>query len=140
VDFHGARRTNATHVSGTDREARLFRKGLGKEAKLCYMGNVLMENRHGLAADGLLNQATGTAERDAAREMVRQIPPTAGLTLGGDKNYDTRNFVDFLQQGGAAPQVARKTAARPWPKKPLAISVTPSVNGSGNWWNKSSAG
>jgi transposase len=108
VDFHGEQRTNATHVSGTDPEARLFRKSLGKEAKLCFMGNVLMENRHGLAADGHLNQATGTAERDAAREMVRQVPHTAGLTLGGDKNYDTRNFVDFLQQGGVAPHVARK--------------------------------
>jgi transposase len=114
VDFHGERRTNATHASTTDPDARLFRKSLGKEAKLCFMGNVLMENRHGLAADGFLNQATGTAERDAAREMVRQIPHTGGLTLGGDKNYDTRNFMDFFAAGrGCSPCGPKKPRLGP---------------------------
>jgi transposase len=70
-DFHGERRTNATHQSTTDPQAKLYRKGPGKEAKLCYLGHVLMENRNGLVVDARLTQATGTAERDAAEEMVR---------------------------------------------------------------------
>lgn len=70
-DFYGERRTNATHQSTTDPQAKLYRKGPGKEAKLCYLGHVLMENRNGLVVDARLTQATGTAERDAAEEMVR---------------------------------------------------------------------
>src|SRR3989304_5907131 len=70
-DFHGEARTNAPHQSTTDPQAKLYRKGPGKEAKLCYLGHVLMENRNGLVVDGRLTQATGTAERDAAEEMVR---------------------------------------------------------------------
>ncbi len=93
VDFRGQPRRNATHASTTDPDARLFRKGWGKEAKLCFMGNVLMENRHGLAVDGRLNQATGTAEREAAREMLRHLSAAGEITVGGDKGYDAREFV-----------------------------------------------
>src|SRR5213594_5234377 len=73
VDFHGEQRTNETHESKTDPDARLYRKGKGKEAKLCYAGHVVMENRNGLAVDGQSTKATGTAERDAALEMLADI-------------------------------------------------------------------
>ena len=81
VDFHGERRLNQTHASTTDPEARLFRKGKGKEAKLCFMGHVLMENRHGLVISPRLTAATGTAEREAAEAMVEMWGATAGSKL-----------------------------------------------------------
>src|SRR5713101_2366531 len=89
VDFHGETRSNLTHASTTDPDAKLARKGRGKEAKLSYTGNVLMENRNGLAVDVLVNPATGTAERDAAFAMAAQIPGEGRVTIGGDKHYDT---------------------------------------------------
>src|SRR5262249_55819515 len=85
VNFHGARRANATHASTTDPEARLMRKGSGREAKLSYQGHVLMENRGGLAVDTCVTQATGTAERETALAMATNLPP--GATLGADKGY-----------------------------------------------------
>ena len=90
VNFHGERRSNATHESTTDPEARLARKGAGKEAKLCYSGNALMENRNGLLVDFQIVEANGTAERSSAIEMVDQnLPGTKRITLGADKAYDT---------------------------------------------------
>jgi hypothetical protein len=84
VDFHGTRRGNATHASTTDREARLFRKGKGKEARLSYMGHALWENRHGLVVEAGLTQATGTAKREAAKDLIESHSPGSErrLTLG----------------------------------------------------------
>jgi transposase len=110
VDFHGERRTNATHASTTDPEARLMRKGHGREAKLSYHGHVLMENRHGLAVESCVTQATGTAEREAALAMARDLP--RGATLGADKGYDTAGFVEDLRGLGVIPHVAQNTTQR----------------------------
>ena len=110
VNFHGERRSNATHVSTTDPEARLFRKGDAHEAKLYYQGHVLMENRHGLAVDGSLTPATGYAEREQALAMATGLP--AGATLGADKSYDTRDFVDGLRGLAVTPHVAQHTTKR----------------------------
>jgi hypothetical protein len=85
VNFHGERRSNATHASTTDPEARLMHKGNQHEAKLSYQGYALMENRHGLVVDGCLTQASGLAERETALAMARNLPP--GATLGADKGY-----------------------------------------------------
>ena len=90
VEFHGQKRTNATHVSTTDPEARLFRKGKGKEAKLCYIGPSTSENRHGLIVETEMTQATGTAEREAAKSMIESHAPGSQrkLTVGADKAYE----------------------------------------------------
>jgi transposase len=113
VDFHGQRRSNATHASTTDPDARLARKGKGKEAKLCLAGHVLMENRTGLAVDVLLTHATGTAEREAALIMLDRRPGARHrLTLGADKNYDTRDFVAACRQRQVIPHVAQNTSGR----------------------------
>src|SRR5438132_465937 len=93
VDFHGQKRSNETHESKTDPDAKLARKGKGKEAKLSYNGNLLVENRNGLIVDTELFEANGTAERDAALVMLEQIPGTKQVTVGGDKAYDTTDFV-----------------------------------------------
>ena len=110
VNFHGERRSNATHGSTTDPEARLMRKGTGREAKLSYHGHVLMENRHGLAVDGCVTQATGLAERETALAMATNLP--AGATLGADKGYDVAGFVDALRQLGVTPHIAQHTTHR----------------------------
>ena len=112
VDFHGETRTNDTHASTTDPEARLARKGKGKEAKLSYSGHVLMENRNGLAVNVAVLPATGMAERDAALEMVVDIPKLDRVTLGGDKNYDTRDLVDALREINVTPHVAQNDTNR----------------------------
>ena len=109
VDFHGEKRRNDTHASVTDPESRLFRKGKGKEAKLCFMGHVLMENRNGLAIDTRVTQATGTAEREAALSMASDIPGTHRVTIGADKGYDCKEFVDNLRSLTVTPHVAQKT-------------------------------
>lgn len=111
-DFRGQKRTNETHASRTDPEAQLFRKGLGKEARLYYMGHVLMENRHGLVVDGALTPATGTAERDQALAMVTGRPGQHRITLGADKNYDTRDFVANLRAFQVTPHVAQNVSNR----------------------------
>jgi transposase len=108
VDFHGEKRSNATHQSTTDPEARLARKGAGKEAKLSYTGHVLMENRHGLVVNTRVTQATGTCEREASVEMVKEIARSKRATLGGDKNYDTAEHVQRLRELGVTPHVAQK--------------------------------
>jgi transposase len=112
VDFHGERRLNQTHASTTDPEARLFRKGKGKEAKLCFMGHVLMENRHGLIIRPRLTGATGTAERDTAERLVGEVPGRHRITVGADKAYDTREFVQSLRALNAAPHVAQNRTRR----------------------------
>ncbi|MGH6629471.1 MAG: IS5 family transposase, partial [Burkholderiales bacterium] len=100
VDFRGQRRTNDTHASTTDPDARLYKKAKGQEAKLGFLGHVLMENRHGLVVETRLTAATGTAEREAALEMVeaKRQRKRGRLTLGGDKNYDTRQHVAALRE------------------------------------------
>lgn len=113
VDFHGQRRTNETHRSTTDPEARIARKGRGQEAKLCFSGHVLMENRNGLVLDVLVSQANGTAERDAALLMLdRRRGPRKRVTLGADKGYDTRSFVEALREREVTPHVAQHTNRR----------------------------
>jgi transposase len=108
VDFRGEQRRNTTHASTTDPEARLARKGPGKEAKLCFAGHVLMENRHGLVVDVMLTQATGTAEREAALDMLERLPGVHRVTVGGDKNYDTADFVAECRELNVTPHVARR--------------------------------
>jgi len=93
VDFYGEKRSNETHQSKTDPDAKMARKGKGKEAKLSYNGNLLVENRHGLIVNSEVFEANGTAERDAALVMLEQIPGTKQVTVGGDKAYDTADFV-----------------------------------------------
>ena len=109
VDFRGERRSNATHTSTTDPEARLYRKATGHEAKLCYLGHVLMENRHGLAVATQVTPATGTAEREAALCMATRLPGARRVTVGGDKAYDTREVVHTLRTFQITPHVAQHT-------------------------------
>jgi transposase len=109
VDFHGEKRSNDTHESTTDPDARLARKGGGKEAKLSYCGNLLIENGNGLIAQTELLQANGTAERDAALLMLEQIPAAQRVTVGADKGYDTREFVAECRQMNVTPHVAQNT-------------------------------
>jgi transposase len=109
VDFHGHRRTNATHRSGTDPEARLFRKGLGKEARLCHMGHALAENRHGLVVAVTVTEANGTAEREAALAMLDRLNERHGVTpktLGTDKGFDSGPFYMQLEARGVEPHGA----------------------------------
>src|SRR5260221_14497848 len=111
INFHGERRSNLTHQSTTDPDSRLFKKAKGHEAKLAYLGEVLMENRHGLVVDACVVSATGTAERDAAIGLIAGLPPRRG-TIGGDKGYDTHGFVETLRQLEATPHVALKKKSR----------------------------
>lgn len=113
VNFHGEKRTNDTHESKTDPEARLYRKSQNQGAELAYLGHVTMENRNGLAVDHRLTQATGTAERDAAVEMAMGLAFGKGRkTLGADKGYDTREHVDNLQNLNVTPHVAQNIKRR----------------------------
>ncbi len=108
VDFRGEQRTNDTHASTTDPEARLARKGPGREAKLCFAGHVLMENRNGLVVDVQITQATGTAERDTALDMLQAVPWSRRITVGADKGYDTKDFVRECRDMDITPHVAQK--------------------------------
>ena len=113
VNFHGEKRSNQTHQSRTDPEAMLYRKSGGSESKLSYLGHVWMENRNGLGVDTRLTRATGTAERDAALDMAARIPGgTRQVTLGGDKNYDTQDFVNKLREAAVTPHVAQNQHER----------------------------
>jgi transposase len=112
VDFHGEKRCNETHESTTDPDARLYRKGKGKESRLVFMGHALMENRHGLVIDTRLTLATGRAEREAALEMVSTLPGRKRLTVGADKGYDTGDFVDALRELNVTPHVAQNNTRR----------------------------
>ena len=111
VNFRGQKRTNDTHASTTDPDARLYKKAKGHEAKLAFLGHVLMENRHGLVVETRLTQATGTAEREASLEMIgeKRKQKRGRLTLGGDKNYDTREQVASLRALKVTPHVAQNT-------------------------------
>lgn len=108
-DFHGQRRSNATHRSTSDGEARLYKKGAGKEAKLCFMGHGLMENRHGLIVDATATQSDGHGERNAALHMIEPWADRPGrITLGGDKGFDMPDFVNELRSMNVTPHVAAK--------------------------------
>ena len=111
-NFHGERRRNDTHASTTDPDARLLRKGHGKEAKLCFMGHVLLENRHGLVVEAALTRAAGCAERLAAVALVAGCTGARPITVGADKGYDTSDFVMELREVGAVPHVAQHTTGR----------------------------
>ena len=103
-DFHGEKRSNQTHASTTDPDARLYRKASGQESRLAYLGHALMENRNGLAVAGQATHATGTAEREAALKMAKALPE--GATLGADKGYDAETFVEDLKTHKIVPHVA----------------------------------
>jgi transposase len=107
VDFHGEQRSNDTHESKTDPEAQLARKGPGKESKLSYSGNLLVENRNGLIVAAEVFQANGTAERDAALVMLEKLPGTQPVTVGGDKGFDTHGFVAECRNLNVTPHVAQ---------------------------------
>ena len=111
-DFHGEKRSNETHASTTDADARLARKSNGQAAKLCYAGHVVMENRHGMAVAARTTRASGTAERDAGEAMMAGLDRAARSTLGADKNYDTREFVAAMRRLGVTPHVAQHTTGR----------------------------
>ncbi|PBB29564.1 IS5 family transposase [Mesorhizobium sp. WSM3868] len=104
--FHKEKRSNDTHQSTSDPQARLYKKGDGQPAKLCYLGHALMENRHGLAVDGSITQATGTAEREAALAMLDRRPSRRRITLGADKAYDVIQFVKDLRERKVTPHIA----------------------------------
>lgn len=110
-DFHNEKRSNETHASTTDPDARLARKGAGKEAKLSFTGHLLMENRTGLVVDTRLTPATGTAERDAAIAMLNEVSGRHRITVGADKAYDTADFVAEMRAMKVTPHVARNINA-----------------------------
>jgi transposase len=110
-DFRGKRRRNDTHESKTDPEARLFRKSRGQEAKLCYAGHALMENRHGLLMDLRISEANGYAERETALDMLLEHVDSRA-TLGADRAYDTRDFVAGCRAAGTTPHIAQYQHAR----------------------------
>jgi transposase len=114
VDFHGEKRTNDTHESTTDPEARLYKKAKGQESKLAYLGHVVMDNRYGLVVRASYTQATGTAERSAAKTMMMKVKGRrkGRLTVGGDKNYDTAEFVQDMRDLTITPHVAQNTKRR----------------------------
>jgi transposase len=107
VDFHGEKRSNETHESRTDPDARLARKSGGQESKLAFCGNVMMENRHGLVVDTELLLCSGTAERDAAMIMAERVEGTERITLGADKGYDTKDFVQEMRGMNVTPHVTQ---------------------------------
>jgi transposase len=112
VDFHGEKRSNQTHESKSDPEAQLARKGPGKEAKLSYSGNLLVENRNGLIVSSRVWEATGIAERYAALEMLQEVPGTGRVTVGGDKGFDTADFVRECRNLRMTPHVAQNLGRR----------------------------
>lgn len=109
VNFHGEKRKNDTHASTTDPDARLYRKGKGKEAKLYYAGHALMENKSGLVIGGHVTLATGSCEREAAVKMVKNISGSHRKTVGSDKAYDHREYVQRLRQLNVTAHVAQKS-------------------------------
>lgn len=111
-DFRGEKRSNATHESTTDADARLYKKSRGGESKLAYLGHVLMENRHGLLVKTQVTIATGKAEREAALEMAKKMRWRKRVTLGADKNYDTYDFVTGLRDLCVTPHVAQNLLRR----------------------------
>jgi len=131
--FKKTKRSNATHASTTDKDARLYRKGAGQESRLAYLGHALMENRNGLVVGAEATLATGTAEREAAASLTKDLPK--GASLGADKNYDAEAFVEGLKQRGIEPHVAingtvsklgkvRKTAVPPQVAASLGYAIS----------------
>lgn len=112
VNFHGERRRNDTHASTTDPDARLFRKGTAREAKLCYQGHVLMENRGGLVVQAQATTATGTAEAATATTLAEALGGARRKTVGADKAYDTRAFIAAIREANVTPHVAQNTSRR----------------------------
>src|SRR6266404_2758522 len=112
VNYRGEKRSNKTHESKSDPDELLARKSAGKEAKLSYSGNLLVENRHGLIVSSMVWEATGTAERDAAMAMLQQVPGTGRVTVGGDKGFDTAEFVRECRNMRVTPHVAQNLARR----------------------------
>jgi len=112
VDFRNQQRKNDTHASTTDPDARLYRKSNGEGAKLCYMGHLMIDNRHGLATNACVTIASGTAERDVAVNMAGQISGVGRKTLAADKNYDTQACVRALRDRNITPHVAQNDANR----------------------------
>ena len=112
VNFHGEKRSNQTHESKSDPDALLARKSDGKEAKLSYSGNLLVENRNGLIVSSTVWEATGTAERLAALAMLQEVPGTGRVTVGGDKGFDTAEFVRECRNMGVVPHVAQNLTRR----------------------------
>jgi IS5 family transposase len=108
VEFKGKSRSNDTHKSTTDPEARHYKKSEGDKAHLAYLGHALMENRNGLVVDVKTTQTTGTAEREAAKAMAARTVTRSEVTLGADKNYDTTDFVQSMRGQGVTPRAARK--------------------------------
>ena len=111
-DFRGEKRSNETHASTTDPDARLFRKSAGQPSQLCHMGHLLMENRNGLLVDARLTPATGTAEREAAVAMLSARPGGERITVGADKLFDTSDFVAEMRRLRVTPHVAQHTNGR----------------------------
>lgn len=112
ADFRGEKRRNATHESSTDPQALQYRKSKGQEAKLCYLGHALMDNRHGLIVDTRTTQAGGRAERESALAMLEARPGKGRLTVGADKGYDTKDFVEELRWVNVSPHVAQNDTNR----------------------------
>ena len=112
VNFHGEKRSNQTHESTSDPDAQLARKGLGKEAKLSYSGNLLVENRNGLIVDSRVWEATGTAERLSALDMLQNLPGDQQVTVGGDKGFDTAEFVQECRNLHVTPHLAQNLERR----------------------------
>jgi hypothetical protein len=111
-DFHGEKRSNGTHASTTDPDARLYKKSPGSAAKLCHMGHAMMENRNGLVVATEMTAASGTAEREAAVAMVEPLAGGQRVTLGADKAYDTADFVAAMRRLGVTPHVSQNTNGR----------------------------
>jgi hypothetical protein len=109
-DFRGARRSNASHGSTTDPDALLYRKGPGMEARLCFVGHVLMENRHRLVVDAELTRASGHAERLAALAMLDRLPTAGPATVGADRGFDAKDFVMELRARQVTPHIAQNTS------------------------------
>ena len=120
MNFHGEKRSNRTHASKTDPEAQLAREGEGKEAKLSYSGNLLVENRNGLIVNAMVWEASGTAERDTALVMLEQIAGTKRVTVGGDKGFDTAD---------SSPSAATFRSHRMWRRMTVGVAAVPSTSG-----------
>jgi len=112
ADFRGQKRSNETHASTTDPESRLSRKGPGKEAKLSYRGNILVENRHGMIVNTQVDIVTGNGETMAALALLEQLPGNHRVTVGADKGYDNQSFVECARNLNATPHVAQSTKNR----------------------------
>ena len=139
VDFHGERRSNDSHQSTTDPQALLARKGKGKESKLSYAGHVLMENRHGLAVNCCVTQATGRAEPEAALAMVEEIAGWHRVTLGADKGYDRKELVQAMREHRVL-RISHASKGASSTSAPPAIGATRSASASANGWKRSLAG